>query len=232
MTLSISWKTSQRPRDCRAAERRYEFPPSDVSIAIFDPPQWDRAPSQPEEGYHALIGKSVIDFKVVLATVGAFPWRVRNARQLRDPLVGADLAEYKVEGFASDLGVGKATRGGCFSTKVSIKLMAKICSVAGMVLIVIFALGPANWQPRTGLGWEFDHFLGYFAITSVFCLAWPRPFVVGGAIMAVSVLLEGLQAFTPDRSANLEAALWGAGGALAAALLAELFMRVRRRQSG
>jgi VanZ family protein len=155
-----------------------------------------------------------------------------KARQLRDPLVGADLAEYKVEGFASDLGVGKATRGGCFSTKVSIKLMAKICSVAGMVLIVIFALGPANWQPRTGLGWEFDHFLGYFAITSVFCFAWPRPFVVGIAIMAVSALLEGLQAFTPDRSANLEAALWGVGGALTAALLAGLVIRVRRRQSG
>jgi VanZ family protein len=155
-----------------------------------------------------------------------------SKRQLRDRLVGAGLAEYKIEGFASDLGVGKATRGGCFSTKVSIKLMAKICSVAGMVLIVIFALGPANWQPRTGLGWEFDHFLGYFAITSVFCLAWPRPFVVGGAIMAASVLLEGLQAFTPDRSANLEAALWGAGGALTAALLAGLVIWVRRRQSG
>ena len=155
-----------------------------------------------------------------------------KARRLRDPLVGADFAEYKVEGFASDLDVGRATRGGCFSTKVSIKLMAKICSVAGMVLIVIFALGPANWQPRTGLGWEVDHFLGYFAITSVFCLAWPRPFVVGGAIMAVSALLEGLQAFTPDRSANLEAALYGAGGALVAALLAGLVIWVRRRQSG
>jgi VanZ family protein len=110
--------------------------------------------------------------------------------------------------------------------------MAKICSVAGMVLIVIFALGPANWQPRTGLGWEFDHFLGYFAITSVFCLAWPRPFAVGITLMAISALLEGLQAFTPDRSANLEAALWGAGGALAAALLAELFTRARRWNAG
>jgi VanZ family protein len=128
--------------------------------------------------------------------------------------------------------MGKATTGGCFSTKVSIKLMAKICSVAGMVLIAIFALGPANWQPRTGLGWEADHFLGYFAITSVFCFAWPRPFVVGIALMAISALLEGLQAFTPDRTANLEAALCGAGGALAAALLAELFTRVRRWRFG
>jgi len=43
--------------------------------------------------------------------------------------------------------------------------------------------------------------------------------------MAVAALLESLQALTPDRSANLEAALWGAGGALAAALVAELFIR-------
>ena len=113
-----------------------------------------------------------------------------------------------------------------------IKLIAKCGGVVGIVLIAIFALGPANWQPRSGLGWGADHFLGYFAITSVLCLAWPRPFVVGVALMAISALLEGLQAFTPDRSSNLIAALWGAGGALAAALLAELFIRARRRNTG
>ena len=46
--------------------------------------------------------------------------------------------------------------------------------------------------------------------------------------MAVAASLEALQALTPDRSANLEAALCGAGGALAAALVAELFIRVWR----
>jgi len=49
--------------------------------------------------------------------------------------------------------------------------------------------------------------------------------------MAFAALLEGLQAFTPDRSANLLAAVCGAGGALAAALLAELFIRARRRRA-
>ena len=39
-------------------------------------------------------------------------------------------------------------------------------------------------------------------------------------VVAVAVLLEGLQALTPDRSGNLLAALYGACGALAAALLA------------
>ena len=46
--------------------------------------------------------------------------------------------------------------------------------------------------------------------------------------MAVAALLEGLQAFTPDRSAYFPAILYGAGGALAAALIAELFIRAWR----
>ena len=113
-----------------------------------------------------------------------------------------------------------------------IRPIAKICSGVALLMVVIFALGPARWQPRTGLGWEFDHFFGYFVIALIACIAWPRPFVIGPVIIVLSVLLEGLQAFTPDRSSNLEAALYGAGGALAAALLAELFIRVRRRHAG
>jgi hypothetical protein len=105
----------------------------------------------------------------------------------------------------------------------------KLSSVAVLVLLAIMALGPENWQPRTGLGWEFDHFAGYFVITTFICLAWPRPLIVGPALMIFGSALEGLQAFTPDRSSNLMAALYGAGGALAAALLAELYMRVFSR---
>jgi VanZ family protein len=97
-----------------------------------------------------------------------------------------------------------------------------------MVLLVIAALGPANWAPRTHLGWQFDHIVGYFAITLFFCLAWPRPCVVGGAFMVVAALLEGLQAFTPDRTAYLPAVFYGAAGALAAAVLAEFFIRAWR----
>ena len=105
---------------------------------------------------------------------------------------------------------------------MSIKHIAKFCSGAAIALVVITALGPAHWQPRTGLGWEIDHFLGYFAITLFVCLAWPRPFVVGGALMAGGALLEGLQALTPDRTANLLAAFYGAVGVLVAALTADL----------
>ena len=105
---------------------------------------------------------------------------------------------------------------------------AKVCSGMVMVLLVIGALGPENWTPRTPLGWQFDHFLGYFAITLLVCFAWPRPFVVGGVLAPAAFLLEGLQAFTPDRTANLVAALCGAGGVLTATLIAELFVRAWR----
>jgi formate hydrogenlyase subunit 3/multisubunit Na+/H+ antiporter MnhD subunit len=64
------------------------------------------------------------------------------------------------------------------------RVFLKLCSMAVMVLLVIMALGPEQWTPRTGIGWEFDHFAGYFAITTFVCLAWPRPMVVGGALMA------------------------------------------------
>jgi hypothetical protein len=115
---------------------------------------------------------------------------------------------------------------------MTIKRMTKFCSVAAMALLVIVSLGPGKWLPRTGLGWQIEHFLAFFAVTSIVCLAWPRPFVVGGALMAVSPLLEGLQGLTPDRVPNLLAAFWGTAGALAAALLAELLIRARRRHAG
>jgi VanZ family protein len=114
--------------------------------------------------------------------------------------------------------------------KTRFRAGAKLCSGAIIILLVIAALGPAKWAPRTELGWQFDPFIGYFGITLFFCFAWPRPFVVGGVIMAFAALLESLQALTPDRSANLEAALWGAGGALVAALVAALVIRVWRRR--
>jgi VanZ family protein len=106
-----------------------------------------------------------------------------------------------------------------------LRTVAKACCVPVTVLLVIAALGPAKWAPRTELGWQFDHFIGYFGITLFFCLAWPRPFVVGGAFMVIAALLEGLQAFTPDRTAYLPAVFYGAAGALAAAIVVELFIR-------
>jgi len=111
---------------------------------------------------------------------------------------------------------------------------ARFFGVAAMVLLVYAALGPAKWQLRFGLGPLIEHTMALFAITSIACAAWPRPIVVGGGFMLAAPLLEIMQALTPDRVPDLPTAACGAGGALAAALLAELSMRVRKwmRESG
>ena len=70
-------------------------------------------------------------------------------------------------------------------SKMTIKLITKFCSVAVAIVAIVFAqLGPGDWQLRTGLGWQTEHVLAYFVVTSIVCLAWPRPFVVGPAMMA------------------------------------------------
>ena len=96
-------------------------------------------------------------------------------------------------------------------------------------MLAFVGLGPATWQPRSGLGWEIDHFVGYGVITLMCCVAWPRPLVVGGALMIFAVLLEGLQAFMPDRSSYYLAAVYSASGVLVGALIADLSIRVWSR---
>ncbi len=112
---------------------------------------------------------------------------------------------------------------------MSIKLILRVSSLAVMLLLVFAALGPGKWVPRSGFGWRIDHFFGYFMVTFIFCLAWSRPLVVGGALMAFAVLLEGMQAFTPDRHADLMAAFISAGGAMAAVLPAEFLIQAPSR---
>jgi VanZ family protein len=116
-----------------------------------------------------------------------------------------------------------------WTARMTTKLVLRIFSVTALVVLTFVALGPATWQPRSGIGFEIDHFVGYFVFTLMFCLAWPQPFLVGGALTAFAVVLEGLQAFMPDRSSYYMAAVYSAAGVLAATLLVELFIRARRR---
>jgi VanZ family protein len=116
---------------------------------------------------------------------------------------------------------------------MSIKPLARVCGVAVLALLIVFAaLGPAKMQLRTGLGWQFDHVFGYFGFTLLVLFAWPRARPVGAAIMAFAVMLEALQALTPDRMADLHAAMYSVSGVLSAALPADLFIRVPRRLNG
>jgi len=105
----------------------------------------------------------------------------------------------------------------------------KILCLAALVLLVFVGLGPAEWQPRSGLGWEIDHFAGYFVLTIIFCFAWPRPLVVGGALIVFTAVLEALQAIPPDRHSNVMAAFYSACGVLLAAVMSELAIRAWTR---
>jgi len=107
----------------------------------------------------------------------------------------------------------------------------RLCGVAVIGLLVISSLSGPFAQPRTILGWQLEHFLGYFAAAVILFAGWPRPFVVTGALVLIAGLMEVLQFFTPNRHPNLEAAIWGAGGVVVAVALAELFIRVRNRRS-
>jgi VanZ family protein len=109
--------------------------------------------------------------------------------------------------------------------------LIRLCGVAAIALLVVTSLSGAAAQPRSVLGWQLEHFIGYFVATLVVCSAWPRPLLVAAGVVVLAFLLEGLQAFTPDRTPNLLAAFIGAGGALVAILLAELFIRARWRRT-
>ena len=72
-------------------------------------------------------------------------------------------------------------------------------------MLVFTGLGPEKWQPRSGLGWQIDHFVGYFILTLIFCFAWARPLVVAGALVVFAVLLEASQALTTRAAPDVRA---------------------------
>ena len=104
-------------------------------------------------------------------------------------------------------------------------------AIAGAVLLAAIAVAtliPAAWQIRLGLHWLLEHFLAYFAVTSIFCLAWPRPMAVAAVLLPVAILLEAAQGLTPDRVPDLATALSAATGVAMAALLADLILWLRK----
>ena len=57
--------------------------------------------------------------------------------------------------------------------QMTMRRVLQTCCVVGLVVLAFVGLGPATWQPRSGLGWEIDHFVGYCVITLMCCVAWP-----------------------------------------------------------
>ena len=103
-----------------------------------------------------------------------------------------------------------------------------LCGAIVLIAAIVASLIPVNMQIRTGLHWQVEHFLVYFIATVIFCLAWPRPFIVAGVMVAFSALIETLQGLTPDRTPDLPTALAAASGALTAGVLAWLVIGLRK----
>jgi hypothetical protein len=103
-----------------------------------------------------------------------------------------------------------------------------IISVALLAFIIFAALGPAKLVPRTGLGWQIDHFTGYFVLTSILCGVWRRVFLVGGVLASFAVFLEIFQCITPDRFSDFMGAFYSVSGVVGATLLTDILLRSRQ----
>ena len=108
----------------------------------------------------------------------------------------------------------------------------RLCGLVAVGLVVFASLLlPANWeQLRTG-HWFLEHFLGYFAASSIVLLGWRRPLLVAGGFTVAAVILETLQSLTPNHSPTFISVVGGAAGGLAAALIAKLIMVARSGSS-
>lgn len=103
--------------------------------------------------------------------------------------------------------------------------------LAALLAAIVFAtLGPEGWQVRLGLHFLVEHFLVYFTLTLLACLAWPRPMRVAAVLLPIAVLLEAAQGLTLDRTPDPATALSAAAGVAVAALLADLVLTFRRRR--
>ena len=67
--------------------------------------------------------------------------------------------------------------------------IAIVVGVGLFAFILFAALGPARMVPRTGLGWQVDHFTGYMVFTGIFCGVWRRVFPVGAGVAVFALVL-------------------------------------------
>ena len=102
-----------------------------------------------------------------------------------------------------------------------------LLSAIAVIALTLATLLPTTLVPRTGLGWEDEHFIVYFVTTIILSVASHRPYIVAIALMIFAGVLEAAQGLTPDRIPDLTSALCGAAGVISAATLATLLIRAR-----
>jgi hypothetical protein len=47
--------------------------------------------------------------------------------------------------------------------EITVRRVLQTCCIVGLLVLAFVGLGPATWQPRSGLGWEIDHLVGTFS---------------------------------------------------------------------
>lgn len=107
-------------------------------------------------------------------------------------------------------------------------LLVLLAALGGV--IVFSTLAPKGWPVRLGLHWLVEHFLAFFTLTLLACLAFPRPMLVAAVLLPLAVGLEAAQALTPDRTADAATALFAAAAVACGALLADGLFTVRKRR--
>jgi hypothetical protein len=107
-------------------------------------------------------------------------------------------------------------------------LIVLLAALGGV--IVFSTLAPKGWPVRLGLHWLIEHFLAFFTLTMLACLAFSRPMIVAVVLLPLAVGLEAAQALTPDRTADLATGLIAAAAVASGALLADGVFTVRKRR--
>jgi VanZ family protein len=106
----------------------------------------------------------------------------------------------------------------------------QLIGVVAFALVVYASLMLPDQLERMRTGhWFTEHFVGYFIASAIICLGWRRRFLVAALLTVTAIVLEGLQALSPNHSANLLSVLGGASGAWLAALIVEAFKVVSNR---
>ena len=102
-------------------------------------------------------------------------------------------------------------------------------AVLTMTAIAVLSVVPGQWQWRTGLPAQLEHFVAYFGVGLVLGVVWPPTrrviLSLGLLLIAFAGVLEILQLWAAGRDARLIDALISVGGAISGLVIAAWLRR-------
>lgn len=102
------------------------------------------------------------------------------------------------------------------------------------ILICIALLGclsliPSNMEFRTGLPGQIEHSVAYFCMGSVLVLTYPRQWLQCAIwLIAIAIILEALQSFSPGRTPLIIDAAASSAGAISGVVVAHCLLCIRK----